>query len=137
MDPRYAEWITAHRNPDDPFHGRGACESLSSLMAQEFPELRQTAGYYYDSCWGPQQHWWCVAPDGTVVDPTSEQFPSKGRGTYEELSEDDRPVGCCMDCGSDVFRKYVNDDDDLVPNPSAPSFCCPECEKATRRYLGV
>jgi len=133
----YAAWITEHDDPADPLRGRGKCQERSTAMARAFPELRVVAGYYYDAHWGPQQHWWCVAPDGTVVDPTAAQFPTAGRGGYEELAPEERPVGTCMDCGEDVFAQYTDDDGAVVANPSAPTFCSPRCERATRAYLGV
>jgi hypothetical protein len=35
--------------------------------------------------WGKQAHWWCERADGTVVDPSVKQFPTKGAGAeYEE-----------------------------------------------------
>lgn len=111
------EWIQANKDPSDPLKGRGKCKDLAGALAQAFPELRLVAGYYYDIAWGPQQHWWCVDASGKVFDPTADQFPTKGRGVYEEVAVEDRPVGVCMECGDDVFRD----------SPAAPHFCSKEC----------
>ena len=47
--------------------GRGHCEAFAKLMVQDFPELKLVRGHYLDAEWGERCHWWCVAPDGTIV----------------------------------------------------------------------
>jgi hypothetical protein len=93
-------------------------------MVKAFPELRVACGFCLCT-WGKDQHWWCVAPDGTVVDPTKSQFHAVFG--YEEVDPNDPatrnrvPSGVCMDCGDAVFN--------------GNTFCCHECEDATRSYL--
>lgn len=123
MKSTYAVWIAFHTDTG-PLPGRGRCQELSEAMAAQFPELRVVAGYYHCPIWKSQQHWWCITPDGKIVDPTAAQFPSGGLGKYEELAPEDRPIGTCMDCGADVF-----------PNPYAPEFCSDTCRLSTIRYL--
>jgi len=73
-------------------------------MQLEFPELRLARGYVFDGCWGERTHWWCVTPDGEVVDPTSSQFPALLPGSYQELGPNDRiPSGRCPNCGETVY----------------------------------
>lgn len=73
-------------------------------MAAAFPELRRVRGHYHDPQWGRRAHWWLVEPGGEVVDPTAAQFPSRGRGRYEEWDEArPEPTGECPNCGGEVF----------------------------------
>ncbi len=117
VNPLYSSWITL--NVPDPY---GTCAKHTSAMCEAFPELKRVRGFYYCASWGERQHWWCVTPDGTIVDPTAAQFPSKGRGVYVEWDESAKqPTGMCMDCGS-----YCYDCD---------TFCSPECERSTMAYM--
>ncbi len=70
---------------------RGKCQQMSEAAAAADPTLRVVRGHYLCPIWGEQEHWWCVKPDGTVVDPTSAQFPSRGLGEYREW---DGKVSC-------------------------------------------
>lgn len=121
----YAEWIEANV-PDD---GYGACDRITRAMVKAFPELRRACGFYYDPFWGRRQHWWCVDPEGKVVDPTAAQFPSKGRCEYDEIDPNDPkdrakvPTGVCMDCGEDVYN--------------GDTFCSSACEAATMADMGL
>jgi len=51
-------------------------------MVAAFPGLRQAYGNYYCFVWGERGHFWCVDLEKYIVDPTSQQFPSRGRGLY-------------------------------------------------------
>lgn len=64
---------------------RGKCKEMSEKLCAADPSLRLVRGWYYDPHWGQQGHWWCVRTDGTIVDPTKDQFPSRGSGLYEEF----------------------------------------------------
>lgn len=116
VDQKYADWIAA--NVSQPY---GQCERYSRAMCEAFPELRLARGYYYCLSWGQRGHWWCVAPDGTIVDATESQFPSaKFRcGGYEEVTEDDpQPWGTCYWCGETTHAPPHGYDD--------PMFCSRE-----------
>lgn len=116
---KYAQWI-------DDYQGEvcGMCASLSQQMVDAFPELKRVRGHYIDPLWGPREHWWCVAPDGSIVDPTASQFPTKGGGTYvPHVEGSPEPTGKCLDCGGYCFN--------------GDTFCSPECERSTRSYLGI
>ena len=102
----YAKWIAENR-PDDPW---GQCEALTRLMATAFPELRRVRGHYVCPLQGRLPHWWMVTADGQIVDPTQDQFASKGEGSYEEY-EGREPTGTCLNCGELVFGddKFCNE----------------------------
>lgn len=104
----YDAWIAAHAT--EPY---GRCKELSDRMLLAFPELRQVRGHYFDAAWGEREHWWLVAPDGAVVDPTAAQFPTKGHGEYVPWQEGDpEPVGKCMNCGNYCYEhaNWCSDD---------------------------
>ena len=93
---------------------RGTCEEAAKKLATQDPTLTVVRGWYHDTLWGTQEHWWCTTADGAVVDPTVEQFPTghiESLRSYEpyagtfpcygcgiEISEDDHTMGCC--CGA-------------------------------------
>ena len=101
----YAEWIDAYvtehservvGGPNRSAGVRGMCASATDTMVKAFPELRQVRGHYDGIA-----HWWCVAPDGSIVDPTAEQFLPGG--AYVEYHGPD-PLGKCMYCGDYVWQ---------------------------------
>ena len=112
IDPRYQRWIDENA-PKDARTARGRCGVETRAMCAAFPELRAAGGYYYGATERPSQHWWCIAPDGTIVDPTAIQFvdptaiqfADRGAGCYEELAPEDHPRGKCMNCGNETFDK--------------------------------
>ena len=94
MKKEYREWI------EESSFGRGDCAEATIAMSEAFPELRRVRGHYYCVLLGERPHWWLVAPDGSVVDPTSVQFPSNGIGQYVEWDESQpEPTGKCPNCG--------------------------------------
>ena len=96
MKTEYAEWILRNIDGD----GYGQCSKATLAMVEDFPELQRIRGHYYCLAWGERAHWWCVAPDGSIVDPTAMQFPSKGTGEYEPWIEGTKePTGMCPECG--------------------------------------
>lgn len=80
---------------------RGKCRQMSEELVKQDKSLRLVRGYYLCPAWGEQPHWWCVREDGTIVDPTRKQFPSKGGGTYHEF--DGRHA--CEYCGELVTEE--------------------------------
>lgn len=123
----YAAWIEAYVARHTNRFVRGKCATATEEMVKAFPELRRVGGFV-DVEWGRDQHWWCVAPDGSIVDPTVEQF-GLWPVQYEELDLNDPatrariPTGKCMDCGHEVY--------------GGATFCNEACEAATRAYLGL
>ena len=120
----YEDWTAENWGGNEYGH----CEDATAEMVRAFPTLRRVAGFYHCPAWGRRQHWWCVDPDGKIVDPTAAQFPSLGGGRYEELDLTSAadlariPTGKCMDCGDPVY--------------GGSEFCSLTCSASTMRYLG-
>ena len=75
-------------------------------MLKTFPELKRVRGSYLCPIWGERWHWWLITANGDIIDPTVDQFPSKGIGEYIELTEDSPiPVGRCMNCGNLIYTQ--------------------------------
>ncbi len=117
----YTDWIATWLKTNNPY---GRCADATEAMKAAFPELTRVRGYYLDAAWGSREHWWLTAPDGSIVDPTAEQFPTLGKGHYEPWDETQKePTGQCMDCG-----EYCYDGN---------TFCSPACERSTLAYMNV
>lgn len=98
--PTYADWITAYLAVTPVV--RGQCAAATAWMQQSFPELRRTCGFVTDAREHRAEHWWCVAPDGSIVDPTASQY--FGIETYEEYRAGmPTRVGKCADCGEYIW----------------------------------
>ncbi len=121
MDPKYAKWI-ANKLAIADNNGYGLCADWTAEMVAAFPELTRVRGHYYCAGWGEREHWWCTTADGTIVDPTAQQFPSKGRGHYEPWDETQpEPTGMCPNCGGYCF--------------GGSSVCSDRCEHEYIAYL--
>jgi hypothetical protein len=117
VNPEYAAWIAA--NVDKPY---GTCREATHAMVVFFPELRRARGFYDCWVWGERTHWWCVASDGSIVDPTAAQFPSRGLAPYREITDESEiPTGACLNCGGFVF--------------GGQTFCSDACGDETDRYM--
>lgn len=115
----YDEWIA--ENVPTNAEAYGHCEQVTEKMVAAFPELKRVKGHYYCLVWGERGHWWCVAPDGAIVDPTKIQFPSKGAGQYVELDPDaEQPIGLCLNCGGECYASQGG----------TPNTCSKECDDA-------
>lgn len=78
---------------------RGRCKELVDAAIQSDPTLTAVRGFYFCPVWGKRdQHWWAVKPDGTIVDPSALQFPSRGYGIYEPFDG----VVECAQCGEEM-----------------------------------
>ena len=102
-DP-YDDWIAANVSGT----GYGECASVTEAMAKAFPELRRVRGYYYCAIWGQRGHWWLETPMGRRIDPTKRQFPTRGRGHYEEFTGDESelPTGKCANCSGPIYNHF-------------------------------
>lgn len=102
----YRTWETEahkrHLTVDGKLYLRGSCGSLSAEAVRRFPELRLVRG----RC-GWSEHWWCLAPDGTIIDPTVKQFRAGiTAGDYRFLDEstaDRLSTGMCGNCGGPLY----------------------------------
>ncbi len=101
---------------DDYTKYRGKCKEMSEALIVDDPTLTLVRGHYMDPAWGKQPHWWCKKPDGTIVDPTKDQFPSKGCSTYVEF-DGTLP---CSECGKIMKEQDADFDGNYA-------FCSYEC----------
>jgi len=102
---------------------RGKCKELSEAEIAKDPTLRLVRGTYWCPMWGNQDHWWCEKPDGTIVDPSARQFPSKGMGEYREFNG----ICVCAQC-----EKEVKEEDATFESRYA--FCSTSCKM---RFVGL
>ena len=124
---KYQEFI---RDWSD-IHGGDVCQTCkeaSAEMVKRFSELKQVRGHVVmvgapDGDKRPWPHWWCVAEDGLIVDPTREQFPCSSL-EYTPIDESRTLVGKCMHCGGVVYAE----------TGTAP-FCSEKCERETRTFM--
>lgn len=132
--PKYAAWIKAYRDSVGARGGistAGLCGAATAAMVLDFPELRRARGYARSARDGWRHtHWWCVAAEGEIVDPTADQFDVFG-GVVRYEEHDDKlhgplPMGKCPDCGN-----YVYEDDPARYD----AFCNRECHDRTVAYL--
>lgn len=123
----YAEWITAYVASQPEGFVRGKCKEATTQMVAAFPELRVAAGFVYCT-WGRDEHFWCVTPDGVIVDPTKSQFQAVYH--YEELDLNDPktrdlvPIGKCVNCGEETYTS----------SPSS-EVCSQSCHDSYVAYL--
>jgi len=98
MKPQYLAWI--EENVTETY---GTCQEVTERMQAAFPELARVRGHYYCFAWGERAHWW-LKDGGEIIDPTADQFPSKGAGAYVEWVEGSaEPTGMCPNCGGYVY----------------------------------
>lgn len=102
---------------------RGKCKEMSEALVAADPTLTLVRGHYFCPIWGEQAHWWTRAPDGKVIDPTKDQFPSRGIGEYVEF-DGNIP---CSNCG-----KNMKEEDADIEGRYA--FCSYECHG---QFVGV
>lgn len=103
---------------------RGKCKQMSEELVAQDPTLTLVRGHYYCPIWNKDEpHWWCTKPDGTIVDPSARQFPSKGMGIYTPF---DGIIECC-ECSKTVKEEDAVYDSNYV-------FCSIRCNA---RFVGI
>jgi hypothetical protein len=104
---------------------RGKCKEMSEALVAENPVLRLVRGHYWEPMWNRDEpHWWCVNPDGEIIDPTRLQFPSGGIAEF--YTEFDGTCECA-NCG-----KEFNEQDGRFDSNYA--FCSSSCNM---RFVGL
>lgn len=83
---------------------RGKCKEYVEQAVSNDPSLTAVRGHYLCPFWGMQPHWWCVRQDGTIFDPTVEQFPEPHIGEYIPF---DGNVECAQ-CGKQMLEKHAS-----------------------------
>ncbi len=71
----------------------GTCREHVHVMKIVFPELEIVRGFYQCGLEPKRPHWWLIDPWNRIIDPTSDQFASKGSGIYypnplDEMTEE-------------------------------------------------
>jgi hypothetical protein len=112
----YNEWIRIHVQ-----NTHRTCREVTQSMAEAFPDLKRIRGHYCCPVSGTQPHWWLIDSQGSIVDPTANQFPSRGTGDYVEYAGPE-PTGKCLDCGELVY--------------TADLFCDDTCRLRTLKSMG-
>jgi hypothetical protein len=113
----YVEWLHSHG------YGCGMsvqtkCKEVCEEMLKSFPDLILCRGLaWVEEPHGlpptKTPHWWLQEQDGTIVDPTAHQYPTKII-KYEWVDPDKgEPTGKCPNCGSLRYDEY---------------FCSKDCE---------
>lgn len=86
---------------------RGKCKKMAEQSAAEDLTLTVVRGHYYCPIWNRREpHWWCVKPDGEIVDPSALQFPSGGLGigNYEPFYG----YLACEECGKTIHENEIS-----------------------------
>lgn len=103
---------------------RGKCKKMCEDLIEKDSSLKLVRGHYYCPIWNSnEQHWWVINSNGDIVDPTKDQFPSKGNGFYEEFNG----VYQCSECGKDILEEEADFESNYV-------FCSYQCHG---RFVGV
>ncbi len=121
----YENWIMEHYST--PMEARLQCKEASEEMSKQFPDLKLVRGQIeveepYDLPPTKTEHWWCVMPDGKVIDPTAHQYQTRILSYTPTDKSRGEPTGKCMNCG------------DIAYNNS--QFCKKECEQDFIKSLG-
>lgn len=97
----YDAWIEAYKAKHKSV--RGLCQNATKAMVEAFPELQRVRGHVV----GLGAHWWCVTPDGSIIDPTVCQFPfvpaSSSYEPFDESLAHTLPTGKCQNCGGYLY----------------------------------
>lgn len=102
---------------------RGKCKVMVEELCRQDPTLTAVRGHYFCWSWGKQAHWWAVKPDGTIVDPSVDQFSKPHIGDYIPFDG----IIECSQCG-----KQVNEEHALFYGNYA--FCSTSCNM---RFVGL
>lgn len=103
---------------------RGKCKEMSESACAEDPTLTLVRGHYFCPLWNTDEaHWWCVRQDGSIVDPTKDQFPSRGAGIYTPFNG----LVLCSECGTTTSESEALLDSNYA-------FCSTRCNM---RFVGL
>lgn len=102
---------------------RGKCKEMAEAIVSADPTLTLVRGHYNCPIWGEQAHWWAVRKDGSIVDPTAGQFPSKGIGEYVPFDG----LIDCSSCGKEITEAEARFE-------SRYAFCSYRCHG---QFVGV
>lgn len=120
----YAPWMRDTISRADLV--RHKCQQFCEKFVQKFPHLSRQPGFV-----GSSEHWWLIDSDGTIVDPTGEQFGNVPKTRYIRYNPHRHKVHLfnCRDCGTEVFDLIENADNYI------DGFCSEECCDTYVEYL--
>lgn len=117
MKQKYLEWIESNVPSDETgFGNAGKCLEFSSRMVEAFPELilckgvvfsRSNPDNYTRANYKEYLHAWVQTQDGTIFDPTKNQFALLGELEYMRFPDDVDQVEKCINCGRYFYDGYV------------------------------
>lgn len=103
---------------------RGKCKEMAVELADSDSTLSLVRGHYFCPVWNSEEpHWWCTKPDGTIVDPSANQFGSKGAGIYTPFNGKCK----CSQCGKDIAEEDASFHGNYI-------FCSTSCNM---RFVGL
>lgn len=103
---------------------RGKCKELSEKACINDPNLTLVRGYYFCPLWNTDEaHYWCVNPEGKIIDPSKLQFPSNGFGIYTPFNG----MVECSECGKEIPEEEASHDSNYC-------FCSNLCHG---RFIGI
>ena len=102
---------------------RGKCKEMVDDLCKRDPTLSSVRGHYICWLWGKQKHWWAMKPDGTIIDPSIDQFPKPHIGDYIPFDG----VVVCDECG-----KRIPEEEATIYGNYA--FCSLACNM---RFVGI
>lgn len=100
----------------------GKCKEICEAISKTNDEWTLVRGHYDCPIWGERAHWWLVAKDGTIYDPTVFQFPSS-IGEYIPFNG---MVGCA-ECGKEMPEAEASFESNYA-------FCSTQCHM---RFVGL
>ena len=107
--------------PNIPYLLKGRCGPWSKRFTEQFPQLRAERGFY--NGW---EHWWCVDTDGSIVDPTVQQFgvESGDPSHYKilDLEKDEVYLGRCANCGESIYGPAKRGQQGICSDACGDSF---------------
>lgn len=112
MTSQYEDWISENYQTEESAFLK--CADATTKMTQKFPELKRVRGHAMVA-FQLRPHWWCVTPEGDIVDPTAKQWGVLV-AFYEPLISEEEPYGKCLNCGELLFR-----------SKAAGSYMCQDC----------
>lgn len=121
------------RTPDQIAEGyrlyRGRCYEMSKALCDADPSLRLVRGHITVPMWPTdplQPHWWCVRQNGSILDPSWEQFPFQQAPPASAYEEFDGTVYCDQ-CGKEGREENYKPYSNYI-------FCSNECGM---RFVGL
>jgi hypothetical protein len=120
---------------------KARCMEFTKAFCIRFPELRPERGWVKTAIldhqdYKGQEHWWCVAPDSTIVDPTLNQFGFWDRElvyTVFNPEVDHIYIGKCCNCGMEIYGLEAEGPAEICPPEEGEEVS--ECAASYERYL--